>query len=150
MELIIFIGIPASGKSTFYKNKFFDSHLRINLDMLKTRNREKIIFEACIKSKQKIVVDNTNPLVEDRKKYIDTAKANDYKIISYYFKTDIKKSLELNKKRDGKKRIPDIAIRGINTKLQIPFKEEGYDEMYYVQMNEEDFLIKEWNEIEIR
>lgn len=34
MEGILFIGIQASGKSTFYKERFFNSHLRISLDLL--------------------------------------------------------------------------------------------------------------------
>jgi len=42
MELIIFIGIQATGKSEFYKRRFYNTHIRINLDMLKTRNKEKI------------------------------------------------------------------------------------------------------------
>ena len=37
-EAVILIGIQATGKSEFYKNKFADTHMRINLDMLKTRN----------------------------------------------------------------------------------------------------------------
>ena len=41
MELIIFIGLQAAGKSTFYKKNFSDIHIRINLDMLRTRHREK-------------------------------------------------------------------------------------------------------------
>ena len=38
MQLIIFVGLQSSGKSTFYLDKFIDSHIRLNLDMLKTRN----------------------------------------------------------------------------------------------------------------
>lgn len=30
MEAIIFIGVQATGKSTFYKNKFFTTYIRIN------------------------------------------------------------------------------------------------------------------------
>ena len=40
MELILLIGIQASGKSTFFKRRYCDTHVRINLDMLKTRHRE--------------------------------------------------------------------------------------------------------------
>ncbi len=61
MEAIIFIGLQASGKSSFYKEKFIDTHIRINLDMLKTRYREKVLFDACLKAKQPLVIDNTNP-----------------------------------------------------------------------------------------
>jgi hypothetical protein len=35
MEEIIFVGIQASGKSTFYKEKFFNSHLRISNDLFR-------------------------------------------------------------------------------------------------------------------
>jgi predicted kinase len=46
MEAVIFVGIQGTGKSTFYKERFFDTHVRINLDMLKTRHREKLLVQA--------------------------------------------------------------------------------------------------------
>ncbi len=67
MEAILFIGIPATGKSTFYKCYFADTHVRINLDMLKTRRREDILLQAGLKAKQRFVVDNTNPTRANRK-----------------------------------------------------------------------------------
>ncbi len=85
MEIILFMGIQASGKSTFYQEYFSNTHIRINLDMLKTRHREKILLNACLEAKQRFVVDNTNPTVADRKKYITLAKASGFKIIGYYF-----------------------------------------------------------------
>lgn len=51
MELIIFIGLQGTGKSTFYKHHFVDSHLRLNGDMLKTQHRETTLFHACLNSK---------------------------------------------------------------------------------------------------
>ena len=60
MEAVLFIGIPASGKSAFFKERFFDTHVRINLDMLKTRRRESLILRACLEGKQSFVIDNTN------------------------------------------------------------------------------------------
>jgi len=47
MEGIIFIGIQASGKSTFYKERFFNTHVRISLDLLNTRNKENHFFDKC-------------------------------------------------------------------------------------------------------
>ncbi|QDU55829.1 hypothetical protein Pan181_20260 [Aeoliella mucimassa] len=40
MEVVVFIGLQASGKSTFYKQRFVDTHMRLNLDMLRTRYRD--------------------------------------------------------------------------------------------------------------
>ncbi len=94
MQLIIFIGVQASGKSTFYKQHFYNTHLRLNLDMLKTRHRENMLFEACLASKTKMVIDNTNPTKEDRVRYMQRAKDTGFKIVAYYFETDLKGTLE--------------------------------------------------------
>ena len=81
MQLIIFTGVQASGKSSFYLLNLAHSHLRINLDMLKTRHRENMIFEACLASKTKMVIDNTNPTKADRARYIQRAKDAGFEVI---------------------------------------------------------------------
>lgn len=135
MEAIIFIGIQATGKSTFYKERFFKSHIRINMDMLKTRYRERLLLNACIEMKQPFVVDNTNPTMKDRKKYIDPARENKFKIIGYYFSSEIYQSLERNRKRFEREQIPERGIKGTYSKLELPDYIEGFDELYYVKTN---------------
>ena len=149
MEAIIFIGIQATGKSTFYKENFFKTHIRINMDMLKTRNKEAILLEACIKAKQPFVVDNTNPSILDRKKYIDLAKNEKFRVVGYYFQSSITESIKRNKQRKGKENIPLAGIRSTHAKLQLPCLDEGFDELYYVRINEgNEFVVEEWkNEI---
>lgn len=145
MELIIFIGIQAAGKSTFYKERFFKSHMRINLDMLRTRSREDIFLEACIRAKQPFVIDNTNTSLEARKKYIDLAKEAKFKIIGYYFKSSINEAVARNEKRLGKEFVPARAIAATYNKLEIPNYEEGFDELYYVSIDKENnFVVEEW------
>jgi hypothetical protein len=46
MEAIIFIGLQGLGQSTFYRERFFMTHARISLDMLKTRHREQKLIAA--------------------------------------------------------------------------------------------------------
>ena len=111
MEAVIFIGIQGSGKSTFFKERFFATHVRLNYDMLKTRHRERILLEACLESKQKFVVDNTNPTIAERAKYIEPAKNKRFQIIGYYFQTNIKDALTRNALRIGKAKVPEIGIR---------------------------------------
>lgn len=65
MEAVIFVGIQGAGKSSFYKERFFRTHVRINLDMLRTKRRQEILLAACIEAKQPFVADNTNVMVED-------------------------------------------------------------------------------------
>ena len=132
MQLIIFTGIQASGKSTFYQQYFSSTHLRINLDMLKTRHRENIIFEAGLASKTKMVIDNTNPDDESRARYIQRAKDAGFEVIAYYFKTDLNSTLERNKQRQGKAYIPEIGVRATYKQIQIPHLSVGFSEFFQV------------------
>ena len=50
------MGLQASGKSSFYLQQFYDTHIRLNLDMLKTRHREQLLFRACLTAKQPLVI----------------------------------------------------------------------------------------------
>ena len=84
LEAIIFCGIQATGKTTFYQQNFVNSHVRISMDLLKTRNRERQFLQLCIDTQQKLLVDNTNLSIVDRKNYIDKTKSAGYKIIGYY------------------------------------------------------------------
>ena len=61
--------MPASGKSSFYRERFFDTRVRFNLDMLKTRHCERLLVEARIESRQPFVVDNTNATRMERARY---------------------------------------------------------------------------------
>jgi predicted kinase len=132
MECVIFTGLPASGKSTFYKERFFNTHIRINLDMLRTRGREEILLQACIQAKQPFVVDNTNITKERRARYIAFAKEAGFRVVSYYFNVSIQECLARNKGREGRERVPDNAIWRFNKELQVPALDEGFDELYVV------------------
>ncbi|HEX9091342.1 MAG TPA: AAA family ATPase [Anaerolineales bacterium] len=147
MQAVIFIGVQASGKSTFFKERFFDTHVRINLDMLKTRQREKVLLDACLQSKQSFVVDNTNPTVEDRKRYIIPAKEAKFEVIGYYFDSGINAALQRNQHRAGKQRIPEVGIRSTFHKLQLPTLVEGFDQLYSVKVDPDGlFRVEEWQD----
>lgn len=135
MEAIIFIGLQGAGKSTFYREYFLDSHIRINLDMLKTRHRETIIFQACLVAKQPFVVDNTNPTVEDRKRYIEPAKHHKFNLIGYYFQSNLADCQIRNQKREAKKRVPLVGLKATAKKLILPTKQEGFDQLFYVEID---------------
>ena len=146
MEAVIFVGLQGAGKSTFCKARFYDSHIRLNLDMLRTRHRETLLFEACLEAKQKFVLDNTNLTREERKKYILRAKEFGFKIVGYYFQAKIEKAIERNNQREGKAKIPEKGLRSALKRLQIPMFEEGFDELFYVKINDENqFIVREFS-----
>ena len=147
MEAVIFIGIQGSGKSTFFKERFFDTHVRINLDMLRTKNREKLIFEACLEAKQKFVIDKTNLTREEREKYIVEAKKFGFKVVGYYFQTNLEKAVERNNQRKGKAKVPEKGLLGSFKRLQISTFDEGFDELFYVSITDENqFLVEDWKD----
>jgi len=148
MEAIIFCGIQATGKTTFFKERFFKTHMRISLDQLNTRNKELRFIETCIRTFQPFVIDNTNPSLEERAKYIAIAKANKFKVIGYYFQSKVTVSLARNDQRPGKEKIPEVGIKGTFKRLCLPQLEEGFDELYYVTAENNMFTVNEWsNEI---
>lgn len=146
MEAIIFCGIQASGKSSFFKEYFFSTHMRISLDLLHTRHREKLFLSTCLESGQRFVIDNTNPTRTDRKVYIQAAKQRGFTVVGYYFASRIEEALARNNKREGKARVPDTAIKGTAAKLERLDWAEGFDRLYYVLITQGTFTVSEWKD----
>jgi len=147
MEAVLLIGIQGSGKSSFYKDRFADTHVRINLDMLKTRHREKLFLDACLAAKQPFVVDNTNPTRDDRHRYIEPAKAAGFTVTGYYLQSKIDDCKERSENRVGKQVVPAKAIFGTAGRLELPSLEEGFDKLYYVRVDGNGgFVVEEWKD----
>ncbi|WP_165045726.1 ATP-binding protein [Dysgonomonas sp. ZJ709] len=145
MVAVIFCGIQATGKSSFYKQNFFKTHVHISMDLLKTRNRENRFIDLCLETEQSFLIDNTNPSRNDRGKYIEKIREKrDCKLICYYFQSKIEDALNRNTERIGKERIPDVGIKATFNKLELPSFDEGFDEIYYVELIENKFIIKNW------
>lgn len=58
--IALLIGIHSSGKSTFYHQYLYESHIRICSKQLKTRYREQLLLDACLCGKVPFAVDSTN------------------------------------------------------------------------------------------
>jgi predicted kinase len=144
MEAVIFVGVQGSGKSTFFLQRFFETHVRINLDMLRTRQREQLLLAACLAAKQPFVIDNTNPLPTDRARYVGPASGAGFRVVAYFFETSLRDAIRRNNQRAGKQKIPAPAIAGTLRKLQPPTLEEGFDAIYKVTISPEGvFLVNE-------
>src|ERR1700722_2708651 len=134
MEAVIFIGIQGSGKSSFFRERFFDTHVRVNLDMLRTRRREELVVTACLKGGQSFVVDNTNPLPSDRVRYVGPARTAEFRTVAYFFEASLREAMQRNNLRTGKQKVPAPAVVAAFKKLVPPSAEEGFDEIYTVTL----------------
>ncbi|MEM9996385.1 MAG: AAA family ATPase [Bacteroidota bacterium] len=132
MQAIVLCGLQASGKSTLYKTRWADTHVRLNRDMLKTAHREAILLHACLAAQQPFVADNTNPTRKTRTRYLHLAKAAGFEVVCYHCVVPVDEALARNAQRNGAARVPDAAVRGTARKLEAPTLDEGWDALYVV------------------
>jgi bifunctional polynucleotide phosphatase/kinase len=84
--MVIFVGSPGSGKSTFWSN-YLSKYARVNRDTLKTKEKCYKVAEEEILKGNSVVIDNTNPKKEDRSYFIGLAKKHGIKVRCFRFLT---------------------------------------------------------------
>lgn len=149
MEALLFIGLPGAGKSTFWKQRFFDTHLRINRDQLRTEPRERALIATCLNSRIRFALDNTSSTRAGRAPIIERATNAKFRIHAFYFEPDYEACLQRNARRRGKARVPVAAIGYIAKQLQKPGFDEGFSSIFSVwNQGAHGFRVEEWtNEI---
>ncbi len=150
MQLVIFIGLQASGKSTFFRTHFATTHEHISKDLLrnnKNRDRRQTqLIENALESGRSVVVDNTNPTIEVRASLIQLGCKYNCEIIGYYFESQLSHCLERNSQRTGKARVPDVGIYATIKKLTRPSYAEGFHQLFYVRIvgDSMNFEVRAW------
>jgi len=79
LELILLVGLPGCGKSTFAK-KYYNTYTYINQDIDKTKEKSKKILLNAIDKKQNIIIDNTNLDYQKRQEIINLVNPSEYDI----------------------------------------------------------------------
>lgn len=147
MEAVILVGIQAAGKSTFYRERFFATHVRISLDLLRTRHRERSLLAWCLSHGQRFVVDNTNVTATGSAAYINPARAAGFRVIGYVFEVSVPASIMRNTGRPQAEQVPAKAIGGTRKRLEWPSRDEGFDDLHYMRVDPTGgFLIEEWHD----
>jgi hypothetical protein len=142
-EAVIFTGVQAAGKSTFYRERFFETHVRISMDLLKTRRRESILLEACLLARQSFVVDNTNPLAADRARYVAAARGAGFLVTGYFFRATTAEAIARNRRRSDKPAIPIPGLLGTWKRLEEPRWSEGFDALFTVTLTSDGVYVLE-------
>ena len=87
MDLVIFVGLQASGKSTFFRERFAATHVHVSKDLFRNNKnpnrRQTHLIEAALEQGSSVVVDNTNPTLEDRLTLIELGGKFGARIIGY-------------------------------------------------------------------
>lgn len=108
-KAIIFVGIQASGKSTFFRERLKPlGYAHISMDLLRYHRREQRMLDNCIIGGAPVVIDNTNPTREDRLRYLPKLKAAGYRVECFFFQSRVKDCVCRNEERGMK--VPSNAI----------------------------------------
>lgn len=134
--MVVFIGLPGSGKTTFYERMFADTHFHISKDRMpnnrRPERRQQQLATDALQQGRSVVIDNTNPSVASRAALLEIGRAHGATLIAYFFNTPKVECVRRNHRRAGKARVPDVAIYVSASKLRPPQPEEAFDEVYYV------------------
>lgn len=130
-EMIIMIGCPASGKSSF-SNRYLVplGYIRVNRDTLGDQKKCVAAARQAFQQGKSVVVDNTNPGVEARSAYIQLAKDFGAQVRAFVLTTPRDLASHLNLMREkatggDTKRIPDIAYNIYFKNFAAPTLAEG-------------------------
>jgi predicted kinase len=147
-ECVIFVGLPGSGKTTFYRERFAQTHDCISKDaMPNTRNREgrqRELLRQALAAGRSVVIDNTNPAQTDRAPLIEIARSHAAAVVGYVFAATTREAIARNSRREGKGRVPNVAIFTTAKRFQRPTFDEGFDRLYGVQaLDNMQFAVRE-------
>ena len=137
VELVIFVGLQASGKSTFFRERFAATHEHVSKDLFpnnRNRNRRQTrLIEAALEAGRSVVVDNTNPAPSDRESLLEIGRGFGAGIVGYHFESGVRECLARNARREGASRVPDVAVYATAKRLVVPSRAEGFDELFCVR-----------------
>lgn len=138
MELVLFAGLQGSGKSTLYATRFATTHALVSKDRMRNNpnpeRRQRRLIEEHLSAGRSVVVDNTNPTPEVRAPLIELGRRFGARIVGFHVESTVEESRARNAKREGRARVPDVAIFATAKKLVAPKLEEGFDELYRARL----------------
>lgn len=136
--LYVAVGLPASGKSTFFRNNRFENTVYVSRDLIRYNlldddekyfEHENEVFKTfvntisfALKSDQNVIADATHLTHKSRAKLINAINKHItlYSIVFVYFDTPYEECIDRNEHRSGRAYVPEKVIENMNNSLEIP------------------------------
>ena len=135
LELILLVGLPGAGKSTFAE-RFAQTHERVSRDDLRQsrqpQRRHAELIHRALRAGRSVLVDDTNVSPEQRAPLVAAARAHDARVIAFLFSAEPHACVARNARRQGPARVPAVAIFAAARRLVPPLHAEGIDTLYQV------------------
>jgi predicted kinase len=147
-EVVVLVGLQASGKTTFYAQRFASTHAHVSRDRFRNATRpaqrQRRLVEEALAAGRPVVVDNTNPTVADRAAILEVARRLGVPASCYFFPPRVRESIGRNARREGRERVPVVGILATAKRLVPPTRAEGFDRLFEVEPGEGGaFVIRE-------
>jgi predicted kinase len=151
VEVVLFIGLQASGKSSFYRARFAHSHALVSKDLYPSardkQKRQARELTAHLDAGGAVVVDNTHASCLERAAVLSLARTYGAPCVGYYFASQLADCLARNRARTGKGRVPDVALYAAAKRLELPHWREGFAALHYVRLTDDHaFSVAAWEQ----
>jgi predicted kinase len=146
VKIVIAVGLPGSGKSTYFKHRGWNAISSDEIRRLIADDPEDqtvharvfatiryLIRQRLATGRPVTYVDATHLTRWDRRPYIQLARRYGCKIEVLFFDVPVETCIERNKSRE--RVVPSQVIREMSRKLQVPTLEEGFDRVIWPRMN---------------
>ncbi|WVQ70553.1 polynucleotide kinase 3'-phosphatase [Cryptococcus sp. DSM 104548] len=144
VEVVLFVGYPASGKSSFYSKHFKPKgYGHVNQDTLRTREKCLLVAEQELSKGKSVVVDNTNRDCATRAYWTSLAAKMRVPIRVFHFlcPPELAKHNNLYRAYYGpsneptRTALPPVAFGTFASNFEKPTKEEGFGEVRTVNFH---------------
>ena len=137
LEVVILIGFQGAGKSTFRAQHFAATHTLVSKDLLRNnrrpeRRQQRLIAES-LAAGRSVVVDNTNPSVEERAGTIATARSFGARVVGYVFESPLQECAARNDARPDPERVPEVGLLATAKRFVRPSLREGFVDIFTVR-----------------
>ncbi len=147
--VVLAIGLPGSGKSSWFKRHnitplssdmlralLFDDPTEQRFQDLIFSNLRSMLKARLIARRPMNYVDATNLSPHERNGWIKLAKDYGYEVQAVFFDVPVEVCLERNRRRERK--VPEDAMRRMAGKLKQPTFEEGFSKITVVRVKQKE------------
>ncbi|AUX25412.1 kinase [Sorangium cellulosum] len=150
LTLVVLMGLQGAGKTSFTRARWPGGHVHVSKDHFPRRAkhkdaRQERLIAAALGEGRSVVVDNTHPTALVRAPLVALGRAHGALVVGYCFVARVDECLARNRGRQGRLRVPDVAIFATARRFEAPSLAEGFDELHAVRLVAgEGFEVTAW------